>query len=149
MSETRSITTRCLAHIINLATQALIATRSKAKYYDPHASDDLEDDVVDEGPERDEAGLVRKICVKVLVTISLLHSLLHDFIQARSSSQRKDVFKRIQEDKNIVPAVQLLLDMKVRWGSTYVMLDRAELRREVSILLLNTVILQLILLSGG
>jgi hypothetical protein len=52
------------------------------------------------------------------------------FLQARSSSQRKEVFKQIQNDKDI-PAVQLLLDMKVRWGSTYVMLDRAEQRREV------------------
>lgn len=70
------------------------------------------------------------------------------FLQARSSSQRKEVFKQIQVNKNI-PAVQLLLDMKVRWGSTYVMLDRAELRREVCISLFNTVILQSILLSGG
>ena len=72
------------------------------------------------------------------------------FIQARSSSQRKDVFKRIQEDKNIVPALQLLLDMKVRWGSTYVMLDRAELRREVCIFFFfNIIILEFILLLGG
>jgi hypothetical protein len=28
--------------------------------------------------------------------------------------------------------VQLLLDMKVRWGSTYVMLNRAETKRDVS-----------------
>ena len=30
--------------------------------------------------------------------------------------------------------VQLLLDMKVRWGSTYVMLNRAESKRDVSLL---------------
>lgn len=54
---------RCLAHIINLATQALIATRSKAKYYNPHDLEDPEDEWVD--IERDEVGLVRKICVKV------------------------------------------------------------------------------------
>src|ERR1700737_3757472 len=29
----------CLAHIINLATQALISTRSKAKYYAPDTDD--------------------------------------------------------------------------------------------------------------
>ena len=54
----------------------MIATRSKAKYYDPH--NDLGDDDIDEGIERDEVGLVRKICVKVLVSISLLYLLLHD-----------------------------------------------------------------------
>jgi hypothetical protein len=36
----------------------------------------------------------------------------------------------MQEEKHL-PARQLLLDMKVRWGSTYVMLNRAEERREV------------------
>lgn len=55
---------RCLAHIINLATQALILTRSKAKFY----SADAEDAHVPEtaGVERDELGLVRAICVKVI-----------------------------------------------------------------------------------
>lgn len=59
---------RCLAHIINLATQALIATRSKAKYYNPHDKDqDTPNLDGDEGFERDEVGLVRLICVKVQV----------------------------------------------------------------------------------
>jgi len=62
--------TRCLAHIINLATQALISTRSKAKYYDPNSQDvDLSDVHAD---IRDEIGLIRAICVKV----SMIH--LHD-----------------------------------------------------------------------
>ena len=30
---------RCLAHIINIAMQALISTRSKAKYYDSSAQE--------------------------------------------------------------------------------------------------------------
>ena len=55
---------RCLAHIINLAMQALISTCSKSKYY----SGDLNDDnlLEDSGAsECDEIGLVRAICVKV------------------------------------------------------------------------------------
>jgi hypothetical protein len=53
-----------LAHIINLATQALIKTRSDAKYYSPH--DENQEDIQDaDGAERDELGLVRAICVKV------------------------------------------------------------------------------------
>ena len=103
----------CLAHIINLATQALIATRSKAKYYSTTDEDAHIPDLT--AHNRDEVGLVRAISVK-----------------AWSSSQRKALFKTVQE-QNSVKALQLLLDMKVRWGSTYVMLSRAESRRKVSI----------------
>ncbi|KIL54083.1 hypothetical protein M378DRAFT_182669 [Amanita muscaria Koide BX008] len=84
---------RCLAHIINLATQALISTRSKAKYYSPH---DVDEHTPDVGAlERDELGLIRAICVK-----------------ERSSAQRKELFKSIQLRKGVKQPVQLLLDMK-------------------------------------
>lgn len=112
---------RCLAHIINLATQALISTRSKAKYYDPEADESHVPDLA--ATERDEVGLVRAITVKV-----------------RSSSQCKELFKSIQVEDNVAP-LQLLLDMKVRWGSTHVMLLRAESRKEVSwIIILSPVL---------
>lgn len=105
---------RCLGHIINLATQALISTRSRSLYYSANNADL---DVPDLGEVvRDELGLIRAITVK-----------------ARSSSQRKTLFLSIQEDRNVRP-LQLLLDMKVRWGSTHAMLLRAENRREVCIL---------------
>lgn len=103
---------RCLAHIINLATQALISLRSKAKYYDSNAEESHVPDLT--ATERDEVGLVRSICVK-----------------ACSSSQRKELFKSVQAEDGIKP-LQLLLDMKVRWGSTHAMLLRAESRKEVS-----------------
>ncbi|KIL55647.1 hypothetical protein M378DRAFT_57305, partial [Amanita muscaria Koide BX008] len=61
---------------------------------------------------RDEVGMVRAICVK-----------------ARSSSQRKELFKEIQQRKGLDP-LQLLIDMKVRWGSTYAMLNRTDVRKE-------------------
>jgi hypothetical protein len=55
---------RCLAHIINLATQAVITSYSKSKHYNPA---DPEANLT--GPQtehgRDEVGLVRGICVKV------------------------------------------------------------------------------------
>ena len=55
---------RCLAHIINLATQAVITTRSKAKFHDGSPDDgELPEDLG--ASERDEVGLVRTICVKV------------------------------------------------------------------------------------
>ena len=57
------MSSRCLAHIINLATQALISKRSQSKFYDPEAPDDHVPDVT--AVNRDEVGLVRAICVKV------------------------------------------------------------------------------------
>jgi hypothetical protein len=36
---------RCLAHIINLATQALLAAQSSAEHYDPAKPTDYEPDV--------------------------------------------------------------------------------------------------------
>lgn len=62
----------CLAHVINLATQMLISTYSKAPHFDPR------------NPEghvptsRDEVGLVRAIAVKVcIVSLSQLLWLIH------------------------------------------------------------------------
>ena len=54
----------CLAHIINLATQAVISTHSKSKYY----SEDPEDNTVPENAgtgDWDKIGIIRAICVKV------------------------------------------------------------------------------------
>ncbi|KAF8810030.1 hypothetical protein BYT27DRAFT_7092899, partial [Phlegmacium glaucopus] len=78
--------------IINLATQALIAARSKAKYYNPHALD--EHVPVTLGTDRDEIGLICAIVVK-----------------ERSSSQCKELFKTIQRRGGTMP-IQLLLNMK-------------------------------------
>ena len=46
---------RCLAHIINLATQALISTHSKSRHYNPA---DPDADLVGENTGRDVIGLV-------------------------------------------------------------------------------------------
>jgi hypothetical protein len=61
---------RCLAHIVNLATQAFISARSKSRYYNGNPDDDhLPDDLG--AVERDEIGIVRAICIKVY-TVSLI-----------------------------------------------------------------------------
>ena len=54
----------CLAHIINLATQALLAAHSKSKHYDPTSPEDIVVATRD-GFQRDEVGLIRAIAVKV------------------------------------------------------------------------------------
>jgi len=66
LQDTQTVT-RCLAHIINLTTQALISTRSKAKYYNPHDVDEHLPDPT--GEDRDEVGLVRAIVVKVSILL--------------------------------------------------------------------------------
>ena len=53
----------CLAHIVNLATQAVLRTHSKSKHYDPKEPEKHEPDV--EEDYRDEIGLIRLIVVKV------------------------------------------------------------------------------------
>ncbi|KIL57452.1 hypothetical protein M378DRAFT_58137, partial [Amanita muscaria Koide BX008] len=63
--------------------------------------------------EQDELGLVRAISIK-----------------ERSSAQRKELFRSIQARKGVAQPVQLLLDMKVRWSSTYVMLNRSETQKK-------------------
>ncbi|KAN0118456.1 hypothetical protein V8E52_005186 [Russula decolorans] len=96
----------CLAHVINLTTQALIAIYSKSPHFDP------------KNPEahiptsHDEVGLVRAIVVKEC-----------------SSSKRKQIWHMVQT-KNKLKPLQLILDVKVHWSSTYLMLDRAERKKE-------------------
>lgn len=67
---------RCLAHIINLATQALISARSQSKYYNPHAEDKDEHIPDLNCLDRDELGLIRAISVKV----SLCHFSYNSFV---------------------------------------------------------------------
>ena len=58
-----SFWSRCLAHVINLATQVLLAAHSPMKHYDPTKPMEHEPDV--DRYLRDEIGLVRAIVVKV------------------------------------------------------------------------------------
>jgi hypothetical protein len=52
---------RCLAHVIHLATRALISTYSKAPYYTPEHPNLT---TLQENGHRDEVGLIRAIAVK-------------------------------------------------------------------------------------
>jgi hypothetical protein len=56
--------------------------------------------------------------------------------QERSSSKRKEIWKTVQTRANIQRPVQLIIDMKVRWSSTYLMLDRAERKKDVCTIIL-------------
>jgi len=68
----------CLAHVINLGTQVLICTYSKAPHYKPHNPHAHEPDTTMHH-EHDEIGLIRSICVKV-IDFSL-HTMIYWFFQ--------------------------------------------------------------------
>jgi len=130
---------RCLAHVINLATQALIKGYSKAKYYSLSQPDEHIPDV--DAYLQDEVGLVCAIAIKVhLFFWSRIHLMP---LMEWSSAKWKELFCSIQADKlaekarsegkNITEQVkQLILDMPVCWSSTYGMLHHALTLREVS-----------------
>ena len=119
----------CLAHIINLATQALLAAHSKSKHYDPTSSEDIVVATRD-GFQRDKVGLIRVIAVKVghpfdnccvqtsIVSSELRNDHLHS---ARSSFSVCSSVGHVPHN----PPLQLMLDMKVRWSSLFVMLHCA------------------------
>ncbi|KAK6969475.1 putative AC transposase [Favolaschia claudopus] len=75
----------CMAHIINLATQALIAAYSKAPHFDPKNPENHVPDT--DALFRDEIGLVRAIAVK---------SIQSHECQERSSAKRREIFKGLQ-----------------------------------------------------
>jgi len=51
--------------------------------------------------------------------------------QERSLSKRKEMWRTIQIKANNRRPVQLILDMKVRWSSMYLMLDCVERKKNV------------------
>jgi hypothetical protein len=94
---------RCLAHIINLATQAVISTYSKSKHYDPADPEaDLTGPRMEHG--RDEVGLVRAICVKVCSFPGVSSSARLDLVCCRRVHQQSansylSIFKNAKGSK--------------------------------------------------
>ena len=125
-----SIWSRCLAHVINLATQALLAAHSPAKHYDPTKPTEHEPDV-----DRylcDEIGLVWAIVVKVSTLCQTFFCLIVNFtLKAHSSEKCKEHLLNIQTCTGQKQALMLLMDMKVHWSSTFNMLAQALKLKEV------------------
>ncbi|KAG6904879.1 hypothetical protein DXG01_006492 [Tephrocybe rancida] len=90
---------RCLAHVINLATQAVISVYSPAKHFNTAKPEEHEPDTEGEG-KHDEVGIIRTVVVKV-----------------RSSAKQKEIFKNLQVlNRDRVTSkqpLQLLIDMKM------------------------------------
>ncbi|KAJ7889669.1 hypothetical protein B0H13DRAFT_1887938 [Mycena leptocephala] len=112
LSDLSSSILTCLAHIINLVTlQAVIKTCSKLKCYDPHAPEEHVPDLTES--HRDFLGIVRAIAVK-----------------EHSSTKREELFRSLQQKAGSKTVLQLILDMIIRWSSTYAMLHRGYTLRE-------------------
>jgi hypothetical protein len=86
---------------------------SKAPHFTPHDNLSHEPDITQHG-DHDEIGLIHAICVKEY-----------------SSAKRKELYKQVQLKRGILKPTQLLLDMKVWWSSTYVMINCTETNKEV------------------
>ena len=123
----------CLAHVINLATQTLISTYSKAPHYSPHNLKSHKPNTAQK-TNRDEIGLIRSICVKISwVIFQMCIMLTSNLKQECSPAKRKELYRIVQTKAEVLHPTQLLIDMKVQWSSTYVMLNHAESHRKVLI----------------
>jgi hypothetical protein len=123
----------------------LIKGHSKAKYYNPTKPDEHIPDV--NAILRDEVGLIRAIAVKASPLCCEGHqsSCTPNLTlnQERSSAKRKELFRSIQSEKLMEKdhgdrldgkngcVKQLILDMPVRWSSTYGMLHHAVMLQTV------------------
>ncbi|KAJ7254935.1 hypothetical protein C8J57DRAFT_1236665 [Mycena rebaudengoi] len=77
-------------------------------------------------PHSSHSGHVGSHAGRIGLTPSASYYVVPSPFQERSSSKRKDLFRRIQgrhEDTPAEVAKQMVLDMKVRWSTTYAMLD--------------------------
>ena len=106
---------RCLAHIINLTVQEIL---KNVKAGDAQEEDELLAIVSQEEQEDN-------------VNVEIISKLRRLIVKIRSSPQRKERFARRCEFFSI-KSLNLILDVKTRWNSTYLMLDRILKLREVS-----------------
>ena len=106
---------RCLAHIINLTVQEIL---KNIKAGDAQEEDELLELVSQEEQEDN-------------VNVEIIPKLRRLIVKIRSSPQRKEKFARHCEFFSI-KSLNVILDVKTRWNSTYLMLDRVIKLREVS-----------------
>ncbi len=91
-------TSSCLAHIINLAAQALISAYSKSPHYNPADPDNHLN--FGESGYRDEVGLIRAITVKVSRTCGLADALVGNSPNITHRSARQLSARRYSAKSN-------------------------------------------------
>ena len=104
-----------MAHVINLTVQEIL---KNIKARDAQEEDELLELVSQEEQEDD-------------VNIEIIPKLRRLIVKIRSSPQRKEKFARHYKFFSI-QSLNVILDVKTRWNSTYLMLDRVLKLREVS-----------------
>lgn len=104
-----------MAHVINLTVQEIL---KNIKAGDAQEEDELLELVSQEEQEDD-------VNVEIIPKLRLL------IVKIRSSPQQKEKFARRCKFFSI-QSLNVILDVKTRWNSTYLMLDRALKLREVS-----------------
>lgn len=97
---------RCLAHVINLATQAVIKTYSTSKHYDPAKPEEHEPETqsVDDSGEtviRDEVGIIRAIAVKVIFRFRWLIFFAHILHRHALLLSESNFWRKFSSDLNL------------------------------------------------
>ena len=108
-----------MAHVINLTVQEIL---KNIKAGDAQEEDELLELVSQEEQEDD-------------VNVEIIPKLRRLIVKIRSSPQQKEKFARRCKFFSI-QSLNVILDVKTRWNSTYLMLDRALKLREVSSLII-------------
>ncbi len=106
---------RCLAHIINLTVQEIL---KDIKAGDAQEEDELLELVSQEEKENN-------------FNVEIIPKLRRLIVKIRSSPQQKEKFAR-RCGFFLIQPLNPILDVKTRWNSTYLMLDRALKLRSVS-----------------
>lgn len=113
---TSHLSCRCLAHIINIATQALIAAYSST----PHLTINTSLNNLD-ATFATFANVAKCNGIGIICLIA---------VKARLSPRRGAMLRDLHTAKEIRVALNLILNMRVRWSSTLAMLEQAYALRE-------------------
>lgn len=133
---TFSFSLRCFPHVVNLACQTVLKAITNialaaevAEDFVPATSNST---TFAEGVSRDPIAVLRSLIrfVRCKDAYFILISLLTSCIQIRASSLRRQRFENILESLG-QKTLQLLRDVETRWSSTYLMIERAFVLREV------------------
>jgi len=102
---------RCLAHIMNLTCQEIL---KNIKAGEAQAENEILEEISKGKNDINIIPKLRKLIVKI-----------------RASPQRRERFNR-QSNLYTTNSLTLMLDVRTRWNSTYLMMERALKLREVS-----------------
>ncbi|CAB5351658.1 unnamed protein product [Rhizophagus irregularis] len=97
---------RCIAHIMNLTVQEILKH-------------------IRAGEAQDENIILEELLEKNNKTNDIIPKLRKLIVKIRASPQRRDRFSRQCDLYPTVKDLNLILDVKTRWNSTYLMIERA------------------------